>query len=44
MVGYRNIAVHDYQRLHVPITVAVIERHLDDFLTFSRLIVRKASS
>ncbi|MEI7608210.1 MAG: DUF86 domain-containing protein [Rhodospirillaceae bacterium] len=39
MVGYRNIAVHDYQTLSLPITVAVIERHLDDFLVFSRVLL-----
>lgn len=39
MVGFRNIAVHDYQALQLPITVAVIERHLDDFLTFSQQIL-----
>ena len=36
MVGYRNIAVHDYQTLSLPITVAVIEHHLEDFLIFSK--------
>lgn len=42
MVGFRNIAVHDYQRLLLPITESVITKHLDDFLTFSRtLIIRK---
>lgn len=45
MVGYRNIAVHDYQALQLAITVAVIERHLDDFLAFSRvLLLREATS
>jgi uncharacterized protein YutE (UPF0331/DUF86 family) len=39
MVGYRNIAVHDYQILQLPITVAVIERHLGDFLAFSRAVL-----
>ena len=31
MVGFRNIAVHDYQSLQLPITVAIIEKHLDEF-------------
>ena len=31
MVGYRNIAVHEYQTLQLPITVAVITRHLVEF-------------
>lgn len=41
MVGYRNIAVHDYQTLQLPITIAVIERHLGDFLAFSRAVLRR---
>lgn len=45
MVGYRNIAVHDYQTLQLPITVAVITQHLDDFLAYSaRLLSAPASS
>jgi uncharacterized protein YutE (UPF0331/DUF86 family) len=43
MVGYRNIAVHDYQALQLPITVAIIETHLDDFLAFSRAILARDS-
>lgn len=42
MVGFRTIAVHDYQRLQLPILVAVIEKHLDDFLTFSKLLVSQS--
>ena len=40
MVGFRNIAVHDYQTLQLPITVAVITGHLDDFLDFSAALLR----
>lgn len=40
MVAYRNIAVHEYQKLLLPITVAIIERHLDDFLSLSRTLVQ----
>lgn len=39
MVGFRNIAVHDYQALSLPITIAVIERHLSDFLAFSSAVL-----
>ncbi|MCL8207327.1 MAG: DUF86 domain-containing protein [Actinomycetia bacterium] len=41
MVGFRNIAVHDYQALQIPIVVAVIERHLDDFLRLTAAILRR---
>jgi uncharacterized protein YutE (UPF0331/DUF86 family) len=43
MVGFRNIAVHDYQTLQLPITVAVIRDHLDDFLAFTREMLRRAA-
>ena len=39
MVGFRNIAVHDYQTLQLPITVAVITLHLDDFLHYTRALL-----
>lgn len=39
MVGFRNIAVHDYQALQLPITVSIIEKHLDEFLQYSRAVL-----
>lgn len=39
MVGFRNIAVHDYQQLQVAIIVAIIKKHLDDFLAYSRQLL-----
>lgn len=46
MVGYCNIAVHEYQTLQLPITIAVITEHLDEFLDYSTCIVQggKAAS
>jgi len=41
MVGFRNIAVHDYQTLLLPITVKVITEHLDEFLRFSAAVLRR---
>ena len=41
MVGFRNIAVHEYQPLQLPITIAIITEHLDDFVEFSSAIIRK---
>ncbi len=35
MVGFRNVAVHDYQSLQLPITLNILTHHLDDFLVFS---------
>jgi uncharacterized protein YutE (UPF0331/DUF86 family) len=39
MVGFRNIAVHDYQALQLPITVSIITSHLDEFLQYSRAVL-----
>ena len=36
MVGFRNIAVHDYQNLNLEIVVAIVEKHLGDFEGFVR--------
>lgn len=41
MVGFRNIAVHDYQKLLLPILLNVVTVHLDDFLRFSAAILKK---
>lgn len=43
MVGFRNIAVHDYQAMQLPITVRIIEHHLDEFLEYSRLLLLRES-
>jgi uncharacterized protein YutE (UPF0331/DUF86 family) len=34
MVGFRNIAVHSYQKLQRPILEAIVSRHLSDFEEF----------
>lgn len=39
MVGFRNIAVHDYQTLQLPIMVAIIENHLEEFLHYSQTLL-----
>ena len=41
MVAFRNIAVHDYQSLILPILVNVITGHLDEFLTFTRTVLHR---
>ena len=42
MVGFRNIAVHDYQRLNLDVVRAILQRQLDDLLAFAQLGVRSA--
>ena len=39
MVGFRNIAVHQYRDLDVDIVETVIARHLDDLLVFAQAIL-----
>lgn len=41
MVGFRNIAVHDYQKLLQPILLRVVTQHLDDFLHFTSAVLKK---
>ena len=43
MVGFRNVAVHDYQTLQLPITVNIITLHLQEFIEFNKQMLRKAS-
>ncbi|TCI42832.1 MULTISPECIES: DUF86 domain-containing protein [Exiguobacterium] len=40
MVGFRNIAVHDYQALQLEILEAILEKHIDDFKTFTKIILQ----
>ena len=44
MVGFRNVAVHEYQTLQLPITVQIITQHLDEFTQFSRAMLLKDAS
>lgn len=39
MVGFRNIAVHDYKEIDEKILQDVIENHLNDLLEFARTIL-----
>ena len=41
MVGFRNIAVHDYQSLLLPITVNIIQSHLDEFLQYTATLIKQ---
>jgi uncharacterized protein YutE (UPF0331/DUF86 family) len=39
MVAFRNIAVHDYQSMLLPILVNGITEHLDEFLQFTQCVL-----
>jgi uncharacterized protein YutE (UPF0331/DUF86 family) len=44
MVGFRNIAVHEYTRLNVDVVRSIITKQLDDFRFFSSTIVKAFAS
>lgn len=39
MVGFRNIAVHDYQALELGILQSILEKHVKDFNDFTKVIL-----
>ena len=42
MVGFRNIAVHNYQDVDLSIVQGVIENNLQDLVTFGQITLRKS--
>lgn len=44
MVGFRNIAVHDYARVDLAIVQSIIERHLGDLERFASESIRALES
>jgi uncharacterized protein YutE (UPF0331/DUF86 family) len=40
MVGFRNIAVHEYQQLDIAVVRAIIHNQLDDFAAFVRYVLQ----
>lgn len=41
MVGFRNVAVHQHQRLSLPILRNILHSHLDDFATLTRTLLTR---
>lgn len=41
MVGFRNVAVHDYQKLRLEVVRSILDNHLDDFRAFVRAILSR---
>lgn len=39
MIGFRNIAIHDYKKIDEKILQDVIENHLEDLTEFARIIL-----
>ena len=44
MVGFRNVAVHDYRKLDIDIVERIVRDHLDEFLAFASVLVRSSGS
>ena len=44
MVGFRNIAVHDYQSLQLEILQAILEKHINDFTLFTKVVLEIEAS
>ena len=40
MVGFRNVAVHDYRKLNLEIVRAVVEKRLGDFREFGEILLK----
>ena len=40
MIGFRNLAIHEYQELNMDIVIAVIEKDLDDIVHFADTIAK----
>jgi uncharacterized protein YutE (UPF0331/DUF86 family) len=38
MVGFRNIAVHQYQNLYTAVVAAILRHDLDDLLRYNRML------
>ena len=43
MVGFRNVAVHEYTRLNLDVVMAIVTKQLDDFRAFSSTIVKSCA-
>ncbi|MCE8022122.1 DUF86 domain-containing protein [Halomonas sp. MCCC 1A11036] len=42
MTGFRNIAVHDYQAVQIPIVVSIIQKHTDELLNYATRLIELA--
>jgi len=40
MIGFRNIAIHNYQRLNLKIIQSIIEKDMEDLLSFTDVIMK----
>jgi uncharacterized protein YutE (UPF0331/DUF86 family) len=43
MVGFRNIAVHNYQEINLQIVQMIVEKHLNDFREYVKQVLAQES-
>jgi uncharacterized protein YutE (UPF0331/DUF86 family) len=39
MIGFRNIAVHNYKAINIDVVKSIIENHLNDFTEFTKIVL-----
>ena len=44
MVGFRNVAVHDYRKLNLEVVRNILDTHLGDFRDFGEAVLRADAS
>jgi len=44
MGGFRNVAVHDYQKLNLDIVKSILEKHLDDFRRYTAVTLQSENN
>lgn len=44
MVGFRNVALHNYQKLRLEVVESIVNNHLDDFRDFVAAILAQEES
>jgi uncharacterized protein YutE (UPF0331/DUF86 family) len=42
MVGFRNVAIHNYRKLNLAVVNSIVTSRLDDFLEFTRVVLAAA--
>lgn len=41
MIGFRNIAVHNYKAINIEVVKGIIENNLNDFTEFTKVVMKK---
>jgi len=44
MVGFRNVAIHDYRKLDLDVVERIVTDHLDEFLALASALVRSSGA